>query len=228
MLNSTKLPALIVREFQDYRNSVGEYASSKGISNPIRWWNARLTCAALARVAVKLAYLTASTANIERCFSSIKHIQGDCKSNMKPETLIRLSQLRLANYSFVQDEELSFEKHMLESYDDETDSDIDDDSFSSSFSSNQNNIDLPDYDDLNDWIGDDNELREWYKLFTQYIDFSIEGSPRKLELSQKKDISDIEIQETIKQTLAIASQNGSDICTEILSQGHAIEEPIVP
>lgn len=63
--------------------------------SPISWWRKR-DSRAIKDIALRLAHLKASSAGIERLFSTLKHIQGSQKFNLSLESLTNLGRIKIA------------------------------------------------------------------------------------------------------------------------------------
>lgn len=92
-----ELKSNIVPEFSKYSLLMGDYGEPVDDSeNIIDWWLRRADSEAFAEVALKFAYLRASSANIERTFSTMRYIQGLWRLNMDNETLMHLARCRIS------------------------------------------------------------------------------------------------------------------------------------
>lgn len=59
------------------------------------WWSGVSTCPGLRQVAMRIARLRSSSANIERTFSKLKWFQGDRRGNLSIETLTHLGRIKI-------------------------------------------------------------------------------------------------------------------------------------
>lgn len=66
------------------------------MTDPKVWWRSQTSYPVLSQVAQRLLSIEATSANIERLFSSLKCIQGDYRQNLSSSTLVDLARTRMA------------------------------------------------------------------------------------------------------------------------------------
>lgn len=81
-------------EFNHYRTFEPPFTASNEI--PISWWSERASTSPLSCIGLRIANLKASSANIERTFSTLKYIQGDYRLNLGRETLLHSARIKIA------------------------------------------------------------------------------------------------------------------------------------
>lgn len=152
-------------DFETYKQNICKDVKTV---EPGPWWANKMIGAILGPIGVRLAYLRASSANIERTFSTVKYIQSGSRLNFLPSTIIDLARLKIA----YQEEQL-----------------IDDDEMltlgpTASDQSQQLSLDSQDEqpEDLSNltlehgqsWIEEEDVATKWnYQNFFQYFDFRI-------------------------------------------------------
>lgn len=82
-------------EFQCYQDFKHHFSMTD--QRPTEWWKARKDRGSiLSSVGYRLANLNASSANMERTFSSIKYIQGDYRLNLSHSTLLHSARIKIS------------------------------------------------------------------------------------------------------------------------------------
>lgn len=160
----------LIEEFEVYRNFLDDYAILDD-GNSAKWWTNRLGSGLLAKVAIRLANLKASSTNIERTFSTLKGIQGGSRSNLSISSLIDICRVKI-NASVIFDEYVSED---LMNTDECEQSHSSQDLNSSNESLNSSEITEPMTQTHIGWLDDqDPEVIISYKNFFRFIDFSKE------------------------------------------------------
>lgn len=199
--------ATIKLEFEYYKNYRSEYKMTS--RKPIEWWSGKSFCGILSRVGLRLARLKASSANIERTFSSVKFIQGDHRLRLSGSSLLHLARLKIS----LKNETSTERVDPSEEWEDELDlwqQDEDpspDDSIQSESCSNYGALPASSAS----WLeNQDPVVKRDYQFFFKFIDFSIcHEDPNSLgDVSQ--EISDEQIREELRSRLT-STQEGSQV-----------------
>lgn len=83
------------REFGDYCSLSREYGEQLDGKTTVAWWTERSACSTLRNVALRLAHLKSSSANIERVFSSLRLMEGLSRFNLSVDNLKHLGRIRV-------------------------------------------------------------------------------------------------------------------------------------
>lgn len=87
---------LIVEEYTKFCTQKGRYSKyQQNEQTAESWWNDMSVCSSLRQVAIRIARLRSSTANIERTFSTLKYIQGSRRTNFSIESLVHLARVKI-------------------------------------------------------------------------------------------------------------------------------------
>ena len=154
----------LVAEFTDFCAQRGIFAKSQSVlQSSIDWWSQISAGSTLRLVGYRIARLHASSANIERTFSTLKWVQGCRRTNLSIETLMHMTRIKIFE-DFEQESELI--SHDVIHHADVTDSGI------------QNNVhecDMESHNINNHHVPEvmSDEVRELYSTFKKYVDFSI-------------------------------------------------------
>jgi len=93
MINSQLYDEL--KQFSNQQNQFGQ--SAREDEMPSIWWKSRIRDGSLLKiVALRLAHLRCSSANIERIFSVIKLMQGLCRTNYNMSALTNIGRVKLS------------------------------------------------------------------------------------------------------------------------------------
>lgn len=202
-----KCESYLVEEFEYYIENTGGYGPMEPGQSVVDWWMERQSNGPLAKVALRLAHLKASSANIERVFSTVKHIQGG-KMSISPETLVHIGRLRIAAKDEILDEErlddLDYEaiKNDNEVNHQRVEYQIQDDSPDTSISSNGSSI--SDSTFLEGWLTTtDKETKRRYSEFFKYFDFNLVHRQGSSTSQQIHRVTEEDIQRVIRGARAV-------------------------
>lgn len=216
-------------DFETYNHNVSKSAAEGNIVGPARWWNTRMIGVMLGRVAIRLANLKASSANIERTFSTVKYIQSGGRLNFDTSTLVDIARLKI---SFQQEEE----EEVCWIDDDEPSSQaLTDQSCNSS-----SELDLSDTEldvsnltpgDEQTWLEDEEpQTKRNYQAFFQYFDFRHEPiQPTLQTLNVSDEITEDQIDRCVKVVRVKRGSKRTRILEESTSrteQNGVIEGPL--
>lgn len=93
--NMDTIKKLLLPEFEEYILGI-ETFSTVTVNSASEWWTERRDSGALRSIALRLANLKASSANIERTFSTLKYIQGSNRLNLSLELFIDIGRVKLS------------------------------------------------------------------------------------------------------------------------------------
>jgi hypothetical protein len=99
----------LIPEFELYCSFESDYATDAANQGALEWWRRRSDSGRLQQVALRIARLRSSSANIERTFSALKYVQGSWRMNLSLETLRDLARLRLIDDEGIEDLVSGFE-----------------------------------------------------------------------------------------------------------------------
>jgi len=90
------IEAALIPEFNSYLNKGGTYSKAPR-DNDTAWgyWSRKHPASPLRSVAMRLACLKSSSANIERAFSTLKFIQGPVKTNYSVSTMRDIARIKI-------------------------------------------------------------------------------------------------------------------------------------
>lgn len=168
------ISSVLIDEFEQFsrqENVFGDIATTG--ETALQWWSGRPD-GPLKTVAIRLASMRASSANIERVFSVIKLIQGQVKTRYDAETLVHIVRAKLA-----QEEDPDEELHDIIHQDAEV---------NVSNSSEPSRSSDSDDDPITGPITEsdiDGDLLEYFQTFNKYLNFSIVNA-----MTSNKDSSD--------------------------------------
>lgn len=173
---------VINRDFDNYLDAKSHYGAV-GNKTALQYWKQRSYSGPLASIAIRLSSLKATSANIERAFSSLRYIQGQRRSAISKTTFMHMGRIKLTlqKRSDVEEDPIfdefsdEVDEVILEEPTDKTgDSDIEscdiEDSCLSDFDTS--NITQSSLVDLPDWIHD-LTTKTCYDNFCKHIDFDL-------------------------------------------------------
>lgn len=97
-LKKRLIDASLTDEFDSYCLGLDDYSETACDSeNAVQWWTRQSNSGSLRRIAMRFAYLRASSANIERTFSTLKYIQGSNRLNLSLENMKNLASIKISN-----------------------------------------------------------------------------------------------------------------------------------
>lgn len=212
---------VIYQDFDNYRNFVDCYLPVDMSQKAAAYWREKTNLSPLARIAIRLANLRATSANIERTFSTLSYIQGKNRTQLRKQTFAHMGRIKLTLKDMPDDPD-DFDEHDLE---DETDFSHSDDFFDSldntlnSSNITDSNITDSSLTDLPEWLEhQDIETKAYYVDFFKYIDFSIVNARNIRENRSSSLASDEEIRETIRLHRASQESRQSGIIIDSASQ----------
>lgn len=95
-LDLMRAKRVLVPEFESYCQFEHEYAAeARKDETAAEWWSKRNDSGRLQQVALRLAYLKSSSANIERTFSALKYIQGSWRMNFCVDKMRDIARIRI-------------------------------------------------------------------------------------------------------------------------------------
>lgn len=190
-----QVTASLFLEFNYYARFEGEYKPT--LSEPKVWWPSRMSSGLLAQVGLRLAHLKASSANIERAFSSVKYIQGDCRLNLATHTLLHVSRLKIRSKNTV-----IVEESVPQPSDQFQENEIQD---TSDILLSQCSTITTEASSF--WIQDlDINIKKSYQRFFKFIDFAIINEYNENEDTTDKNISEEEVLTCVRSCLHPSSQ----------------------
>lgn len=163
--------------------------------NQIQWWSERTDCSLLSGVGLRIAYLKASSANIERTFSSLKFIQGDYRLSLSRETLLHTARVRISLT-----DTCSNVRELIEEIETNcTIQDIEDLSIEQSDDSSESvsNITQPESSNWLEYLS--RETKENFQSFFKYFNFSLIKEVNSQQ--QTQHLTDEQIYDCIEKTL---------------------------
>lgn len=93
---SSNFTKTLLEEFISYSVLTGEYSKDQPEEQTaLQWWLGIRASTSLKPIAIRLARLRSSSANIERTFSTIKWIQGSRRTNLSADTLVHLTRIKI-------------------------------------------------------------------------------------------------------------------------------------
>lgn len=96
-VSSETIEKSLVPEFNNYCLWKGKYGRPAKISETaLDWWSSLRDRGSFEEVAIRIARLRSSSANIERTFSILKLVQGYSRTNFNIETLLNLAKVRVS------------------------------------------------------------------------------------------------------------------------------------
>ena len=184
--------AAVSVEFRYYRQFRSEYTMTD--LRATRWWLDRISTGVFSQLALRIAHLKASSANIERMFSSIKYIQGDSRLNMSSTTLVHTARVRIA----MKDERNSARmSNSSQLYDRASDAQILD---SSQEVSLETNLSIETEDSC--WLEDQTITTKMnFQSFFKYFNFDITNEPSAAECCDPNTVSDEQFEQCVNQIL---------------------------
>lgn len=207
-----QVKATLLLEFDYYTKFRNQYKPTT--SKPEEWWQARLSSGPLAQVGLRLAHLKASSANIERAFSSVKYIQGDYRLNLSNSTLLHVSRLKIStkNSVIVENSHSPQEDHT---------EDHSDDTFNTSQSSTIT------ISQSSSWIQDfDLITKKSYQRFCKYIDFSIINNFNELDTSDT-NISEEEVLACVRSCLESGQSSRTVIVEDFPNESEQASRSVI-
>lgn len=171
---------------QNMHNEIGQV-------QPGSWWENKMIGAMLGPVGVRFAHLRASSANIERTFSTVKYIQSGSRLNFLPSTVVDMARLKISyqEENFIEDDEVLFQ---LSSNGDQSHLS----SLESQDSQSQENFSNLTLEHGQSWIEEeDNETKFDYQNFFLYFDFKILETQPNLVSNASCSITEDQIRECV-------------------------------
>lgn len=223
-----RVKACLNEDFERYRNFEDEYGTCLNQKDQVKWWTDRVSSGILSRVGIRLAYLKASSANIERTFSTIKNIQGNCRMRLLPSTLLDIARLKISYIDEPDDDELEsdFDRESqqaaLRELENEYNTELQSQSMNSSASSNVSSLTYENLPELPNWLeNQDASTKRDYQAFFKYVDFSIINEPKKSASNASDDVCEDEIEDyirSVKEDNRKKQNIDPDVIVESLSQ----------
>lgn len=206
----------LIDEFEVYRNFGDNYSVPSNDGNPAKWWVDRLGNGLLARIAIRLSNLRASSTNIERTFSTLRGIQGQSRFNLSISSLIDICRVKI-NTNVILDEN---DLEALDNDEQKTQANpLDSNESTSSIASEITPVFM---DAASDWLEDQSpETIFSYKSFCKYIDFSITKNCNFREVPQSEPISEGAIKSLISSARASRERRS---CGVTLDDLHEVSE----
>lgn len=200
-----KMEQSLLHEYNNYVLWKGKYGRpARKNETAIDWWSSLRDRGVFEEVAIRIARLRSSSANIERTFSILKLIQGHSRTNFNIETLVNLAKVRVAEDDCLHDYlDLSIRNELDEG------SSIIDQSFSSSQLSTicessfcSQSLSPEDEDDptTRSHLGAlrSRDSRELYRKLSQYIDFNRVNSTANTDESVTVEVEEIHVAELVR------------------------------
>lgn len=88
----TTVKSCLADDFEAYKSNLRLPAKQV---DPLEWWTHRMIGVMIGQMGLRFAHLKASSANIERTFSTVKYIQSGSRLNFLPSTVIDLARLKI-------------------------------------------------------------------------------------------------------------------------------------
>lgn len=209
-----RVKSSLVDEFETYRNFGDDYVMPDVESDPAKWWSERLGNGLIAKLAIRLAYLKASSTNIERTFSTLKGIQGGGRLNLSISSLVDICRVKISS-GVISDEDC----HNIDMNDSLDQSMSSQDLDSSAEGSSTSEITVPEHEGLSDWLKDQSpEIVQSHKRFFQYIDFGNSGVVRSRSVSRSGQISEDEIRNLVSSVRASRQLKDCGVIVDCASQ----------
>lgn len=212
-----QVKASIFLEFDYYKNFHGEYKMTD--MEPISWWNERNKCGVLATVGSRLAHLKASSANIERTFSSLKFIQNDYRLNMSESTLLHTARIKLSLKDEQTEESSSFSQELIADtnvIDENEDSVLDDDL--------QLVVEPPTFATQQDWLEDqDVATKRNFQYFFEMIDFNLQNDNDDRSSDGSLEVTEEQIRSIVEEGLNPGDGQSGDVIIEDAEQIREID-----
>lgn len=209
-----RVESCLNEDFERYRHFEDEYGTSLDDKDQVKWWSDRVSSGILSKVGIRLAHLKASSANIERTFSIVKNIQGNCRTRLLPSTLLDIAQLKISYIDEqLDDDELDLDSDRklqqaaLRELENECTNanhrELQSQSVNSSAASQISSISSEDLPQLPDWLeSQDVETKKDYQAFFRYIDFAILNEPAESTSTATNDVSEDQIENYIESVRA--------------------------
>lgn len=214
--NVANLQLVMFEQLSNYTSRRETFGSSSPNEAPVKYWLDRLGHGALPLVGLRLAHLKASSANIERTFSTIRYIQGSNRLNFSIENLINIARIKISTAKDCSDEDLIDDLY-LDSGGEQVISEtlsqasvISDNSDSISSLSTDSELE-------NSWLEDvDSETRVNYNGFIRYFDFSIRPTSQPIPArgSTVRDMSSDDIIAGIRAARLLSDQTQQGVFVE--------------
>lgn len=207
--------SVIAQDFDNYREFGDGYPPATSNIRALQYWQERSSLGPLARISIRLANLKATSANIERMFSTMSYIKGKHRNRLLNSNFIHMGRIKL-NSKEAPEEHEDYDKCVEEELEDV----ISDDSSSESSqintssdpsSCNSSNITDYDHNDSSVWLeNQDGITRDRYAEFCKYIDFSIENTCNVRPDESSSSVSDEQIMDAVRsrRTTQEAVQSG--------------------
>lgn len=207
-----QVKASIFLEFEYYRNFRGEYKMTE--LGPVAWWSERNKCGILSTVGLRLAHLKASSANIERTFSSLKYIQNDYRLNMLESTLLHTARVKLWLKDEEREEASSFFQEWPEEYHESYELD---DSVGNDTTQPENEISS--ITSEQDWIQDlDISTKRNFQFFFELINFNLQNDNDERSNDSSLEVTEEQIRRVVQERMSSSLNHSGDVIVEDIEQ----------
>lgn len=201
-----RIKSSLIDEFEEYRNLREDYALEDSDNNPIKWW-AKRPSSILMQVATRLAHLKASSTNIERTFSTLKHIQGGSRVNLSLPSLLDIGRLKIATSVIYEDESDAFDlsgydlQNWQQSSTPKRPCQDTEEAYLDNHIETQEFSEITESQEISDWLEtQDLEIVSSYKWFFKYVNFSVIFEEGNSSGSQSEEASEEQIRTLVQQS----------------------------
>lgn len=224
-----RIKSSLIDEFENYSNLREDYAAQDLDNNPVKWWSKR-PLSILMQVAIRLAHLKASSTNIERTFSSMKHIQGGSRMNLSLSSLVDIGRLKVGTTVIYDGADDDFDLTSYELQDEQQPSTskrpcVEVEEQPANQSDDLDTSDITGSQEMSDWLEtQDLEIVASFKWFFKHIDFNVISDEAGTLVRQSQQASEEQIRQLVQQ--ARGSQNYG-ITIDSASQAARLDAEIV-